>query len=46
VVLWRQRKKPGAFAKKQDKLPQNEKIKALNYKIGYETRVKKGSYYA
>jgi hypothetical protein len=34
-----------AFAKKQDKLPTNEKQKALNYKEDYESRIKNGKYY-
>ncbi|MFA6263535.1 MAG: type II toxin-antitoxin system RelE/ParE family toxin [Candidatus Babeliales bacterium] len=34
-----------AFAKKQDKLPANEKKKALRYKLDYETRVKRRVYY-
>jgi len=34
-----------AFAKKQDKLPANEKLKSLKYKIDYEKRVKQGVYY-
>lgn len=33
------------FYKDQDKLPQNEKTKALNYKEDYEERVKKNKYY-
>jgi len=34
-----------AFRKKQQKLPSNEKIKALKAKQDYEDRVKKGTYY-
>ena len=34
-----------AFVKKQDKLPQNEKDRALRFKADYQERVKKGSYY-
>ncbi len=34
-----------AFRKKSDKLPENEKIKALNYKENYIRRVKEGKYY-
>jgi len=34
-----------AFEKKQDKLPPNEKEKALRYRADYETRVKERSYY-
>ena len=34
-----------AFRKKSDKLPENEKIKALNYKESYIRRVKEGKYY-
>ncbi|MFH1831558.1 MAG: type II toxin-antitoxin system RelE/ParE family toxin [bacterium] len=34
-----------AFNKKQDKLPINEKAKALKYKSDYEIRIKKGAYY-
>lgn len=34
-----------AFVKKQDKLPQTEKDRALRYKADYLERVKKGSYY-
>lgn len=35
-----------AFHKKQQKLPKNEKERALNLKTDYETRVKRGNYYA
>ena len=34
-----------AFRKKQDKLPRQEKEKALKYKKDYEARVQKGVYY-
>ncbi len=34
-----------AFRKTQDKLPKQEKEKALNYKEDYEVRVKRGTYY-
>ncbi|HEU5289090.1 MAG TPA: type II toxin-antitoxin system RelE/ParE family toxin [Cyclobacteriaceae bacterium] len=34
-----------AFWKKQDKLPENEKEKALKYMESYLERVKKGTYY-
>lgn len=34
-----------AFRKKTDKLPENEKIKALNYKESYIRRTKEGKYY-
>ena len=34
-----------AFRKKSDKLPENEKIKALNYKDSYIRRIKEGKYY-
>ncbi len=34
-----------AFTKKQDKLPADEKSKALKRKDDYEQRVKKGRYY-
>ena len=34
-----------AFEKKQDKLPLNEKKRALAYQKNYETRMKKGEYY-
>lgn len=34
-----------AFCKKQQKLPKNEKEKALLYKESYEKRVKEGIYY-
>lgn len=34
-----------AFHKKTDKLPKNEKDKALKIKNNYETRVKRGDYY-
>ena len=34
-----------AFRKKQDKLPMNEKKRALQYKGDYESRVKGGNYY-
>ncbi len=34
-----------AFQKKQQKLPKNEKERALNLKMDYETRVKRGDYY-
>jgi phage-related protein len=34
-----------AFRKKSDKLPENEKIKALNYKESYIRRTKEGKYY-
>ena len=33
------------FHKKADKLPQNEKDRALRLKADYETRVKRGDYY-
>lgn len=33
------------FHKKADKLPQNEKDRALKIKKDYETRVKRGNYY-
>lgn len=33
------------FYKKQQKLPKNEKDRALKYKEDYETRVKNGGYY-
>ena len=33
------------FVKKQDKLPANEKKRALRYKSDYEVRVKQGTYY-
>lgn len=33
------------FYKKTDKLPKNEKEKALKIKADYETRVKRGDYY-
>jgi hypothetical protein len=34
-----------AFQKKSDKLPVNEKEKALKFKSDYESRVKRGNYY-
>lgn len=34
-----------AFHKKADKLPSNEKDRALKIKNNYETRVKRGNYY-
>jgi hypothetical protein len=34
-----------AFHKKTDKLPRNEKDKAVKLKKDYETRVKRGDYY-
>ena len=34
-----------AFHKKQDKLPKNEKERALSAKTDYETRIKRGNYY-
>lgn len=34
-----------AFCKKQQKLPKNEKEKAVSYKESYERRVKEGIYY-
>lgn len=34
-----------AFHKKSDKLPQNEKERALKFKDDFETRVKRGDYY-
>ena len=34
-----------AFHKKADKLPLQEKIRALKYKEDYESRVKEGNYY-
>ncbi len=34
-----------AFEKKQNKLPSQEKIKALKYKSDYESRVERGKYY-
>jgi len=34
-----------AFTKKQDKLPESEKERALKHKADYEERVKAGSYY-
>ncbi len=34
-----------AFHKKTDKLPENEKDRALRTKKDYETRVKRGDYY-
>ena len=34
-----------AFHKKTDKLPANEKQKALKYKDNYELRIKQGDYY-
>jgi phage-related protein len=34
-----------AFCKKQQKLPENEKAKALKYKSDYEKRANKGEYY-
>jgi len=34
-----------AFTKKQQKLPKNEKAKALKYKVDYEARINKGDYY-
>jgi hypothetical protein len=34
-----------AFHKKQDKLPKNEKERALSIKIDYEARIKRGNYY-
>ncbi len=34
-----------AFCKKQQKLPKNEKEKALDYKKSYEKRIKAGCYY-
>ncbi len=34
-----------AFAKKQNKLPVNEKMKSLKCKIDYEERIKQGIYY-
>ena len=34
-----------AFIKKQQKLPKSEKDRALNKKLDYETRNKKGTYY-
>jgi len=34
-----------AFMKKQQKLPETEKAKALKCKKDYENRIKKGSYY-
>ncbi|HPS58581.1 MAG TPA: type II toxin-antitoxin system RelE/ParE family toxin [Spirochaetota bacterium] len=34
-----------AFRKKSDKLPENEKIKALNYRESYIRRIKEGKYY-
>lgn len=34
-----------AFRKKQNKLPKNEKEKALKYKTDYLTQVQKGEYY-
>ena len=33
------------FHKKTDKLPKNEKEKALKFKKDYESRVKRGNYY-
>ena len=34
-----------AFRKKSDKLPENEKVKALKYRESYIRRVKEGKYY-
>lgn len=34
-----------AFVKKQDKLPKQEKIRALKHKADYEARVRRGKYY-
>lgn len=34
-----------AFHKKSDKLPPNEKVRALNSKDDYEKRIKRGDYY-
>jgi phage-related protein len=34
-----------AFHKKTDKLPVNEKQRALKYKVDYELRVERGEYY-
>ena len=34
-----------AFRKKQQKLPDTEKERALKYKSDYETRIKRGKYY-
>jgi phage-related protein len=34
-----------AFAKKADKLPKQEKQKALRYRADYEQRIKEGTYY-
>lgn len=34
-----------AFSKKQQKLPKNEKEKALEYKVSYEKRIKEDTYY-
>lgn len=34
-----------AFKKKQQKLPRNEKEKALNHRLNYLNRVKEGKYY-
>ena len=35
-----------AFHKKTDKLPQSKKERALNIKKDYETKIKRGDYYA
>ena len=34
-----------AFEKKTDKLPEKEKVRALNYKQDYMDRIKQGTYY-
>jgi hypothetical protein len=34
-----------AFCKKQDRLPKNEKEKALKYKVDYKKRINNGDYY-
>lgn len=34
-----------AFHKKQDKLPPNEKARALEYKKSFEERIQRGTYY-
>jgi hypothetical protein len=34
-----------AFHKKSDKLPKNEKVRAMKFKEDYELRIKRGDYY-